>query len=185
MAMTLPTLKTERMSLVPLTDEHLDFECELDSDPEVLRYLYPRRRTRDEVIARHRLRRESADGLGYWVGMLDGEPVGWWLLVPSDEPAVMPGVELGYRLLRRHWRRGLASEGALAVLGHAFDTLGADRVFATTMAVNTGSRGVMTKVGMRHVRTFEYPLAEGEEPLPGNDEGEVEYALTRSDWQTR
>lgn len=182
MAVTLPTLTTPRLTLAPLTDAHLDFEIELDSDPEVLRHLHPRARTREEIIARHRLRRESSNGLGYWVGALGDEPVGWWLLAPSDDPDVMPGVELGYRLLRRHWRHGLASEGSVALLEHAFHTVGADRVFATTMAVNTGSRAVMTKLGMRHLRTFDFPLAPGEEALPGNDEGEVEYAITRDDW---
>lgn len=182
---TLPTLTTPRLTLVPLTDAHLDLEFELDTDPEVLRHLYPRPRTREEIITRHRLRRESYNGLGYWVGMLDSEPVGWWLLAPSEDPDVMPGIELGYRLLRRHWRRGFASEGAAALLEYAFTTVATDRVLATTMAVNTGSRAVMERIGLQYVRTFDYPLAPGEEPLPGNDEGEVEYALTRDAWLAR
>jgi RimJ/RimL family protein N-acetyltransferase len=42
--MTQPTLDTERLRLVPLADEHLEFEVELDSDPEVMRYLAGRAR---------------------------------------------------------------------------------------------------------------------------------------------
>jgi RimJ/RimL family protein N-acetyltransferase len=43
--MTQPTLDTERLRLVPLADEHLEFEVELDSDPEVMRYLAGRARS--------------------------------------------------------------------------------------------------------------------------------------------
>ena len=34
-----PVIHTERLRLVPLADEHLDLEVELDSDPEVLRFI--------------------------------------------------------------------------------------------------------------------------------------------------
>lgn len=183
--MQLPILTTPRLSLVPLAETHLEFEVELDSDPEVMRYLHPHGHTRDETIERHHRRlweTTEPNGLGYWVGMLDDQPVGWWLLAPSDDPAVMPGVELGYRLLRRHWRRGLAGEGATVLLEHAFTIVGTERVFATTMAVNAGSRAVMERIGLEHVRTFAYPLGPGEETLPGIEEGEVEYAITRNRW---
>jgi RimJ/RimL family protein N-acetyltransferase len=58
----------------------------------------------------------------------------------------------------------------------------AHRVIAQTMAVNTGSRGVLAAVGMRHVRTF-FPA--WDDPLPGADEGEVEYEITRAMWGAR
>ena len=45
------TLHTERLTLVPLTDEHLEWEVELDSDPEVMRYLSGRASSREEVEA--------------------------------------------------------------------------------------------------------------------------------------
>ena len=47
--MAQPTLRTQRLTLVPLADEHLEHEVELDSRPEVMRYLTGRPRTRDEV----------------------------------------------------------------------------------------------------------------------------------------
>jgi hypothetical protein len=43
-----------RLTLVPLADEHL--ELELDSDPEVMRYLTSWAATRDEVERAHRRR---------------------------------------------------------------------------------------------------------------------------------
>lgn len=40
-SVTQPSLRTARIELVPLADEHLELEVELDSDPEVLRYVNP------------------------------------------------------------------------------------------------------------------------------------------------
>jgi RimJ/RimL family protein N-acetyltransferase len=89
--------------------------------------------------------------------------------------------ELGYRLLRRYWRRGLASEGARELIRHGFDDLGLSRIFAETMAVNEASRATMAAVRMRHVRTFHQAW---QEPVPGSELGEVEYAITRQQWLT-
>ncbi|WP_436533573.1 GNAT family N-acetyltransferase [Actinoplanes sp. HUAS TT8] len=96
-----------------------------------------------------------------------------------DDPTI---AELGYRLARRYWRQGLAGEASRMLLRHAFDTVGQSRVIAQTMAVNIGSRGVMETIGMRYVRTF-HPL--WDDPLPGSENGEVEYELTREMWTAR
>jgi RimJ/RimL family protein N-acetyltransferase len=112
----------------------------------------------------------------------DGEFVGLMMLPPAhgpdqpDDPAVS---DLGYRLVRRRWRQGLASEASRVLLRHAFETVGQNRAIAQTMAVNLGSRGVMAAVGMRYVRTYFPPW---DDPLPGADSGEVEYEMTREMW---
>ncbi|TDC28095.1 N-acetyltransferase, partial [Micromonospora sp. 15K316] len=41
--MSQATLHSARIRLVPLADEHLEHEVELDADPEVMRYLGPPR----------------------------------------------------------------------------------------------------------------------------------------------
>ncbi|MEU4420449.1 GNAT family N-acetyltransferase [Actinoplanes sp. NPDC024001] len=180
-----PILRTDRLLLVPLADEHLDLEVELDSDPEVLRYIFGRSRSREEVIESHATRMDlgrKVDGLGFWMAFGAGDEfVGLMMLPPAPGPE--PGVaELGYRLVRRFWRQGLASEVSRELLRHAFQTAGQQRVIAQTMAVNAGSRGVMAAVGMRHVRTF-HPVFD--DPLPGAEQGEVEYAITREEWAAR
>ena len=181
-------LRTARLTLVPLAEEHLEFEVELDADPDVMRYLEPRPRTRAEVIGFHRRRlalADSAPGLGFWVGLRDGEPVGWWLLDVVQDDAGQPvpdQAELGYRLLPRWWRQGLAGEGARELLRHAFADLGLTRVIAQTMAVNAGSRATMATVGMTHVRDVS---ADFPEPVPGAEHGEVEYAITAQEWRAR
>jgi RimJ/RimL family protein N-acetyltransferase len=178
------TLHTGRIALVPLADEHLEFEVELDADPEVMRYLTGRASTPEQVAVAHRRRLGAAvDGLGYWIGFVEGEPVGWWTIEPPRQPneahAVGRQAELGYRLLRPHWRNGLGSEGARELVRHGFADLHLDRIFAETMAVNTASRTTMASVGLRHVRTFHPHF---DHPLPGSEHGEVEYAITREDW---
>jgi RimJ/RimL family protein N-acetyltransferase len=186
--MTRAVLRTDRLLLEPLSDTHLELEVALDGDPRVMRYLEPRPRTRAEVLARHVERLAvagRAPGLGSWVGSVDGDPVGWWLLDVPERPDQGPAAgqaELGYRLLPRWWCQGLATEGARELVRHAFADLGLRRVFAETMAVNAGSRAVLTAVGMRYVRTFHLPW---DTPLAGSEHGEVEYELTREAWLAR
>jgi hypothetical protein len=67
------TLQTDRITLVPLADEHFEWEVELDSDLAVMRYLSGRASTREEVVASHARRMAAAqnvDGLGFWVGLV-------------------------------------------------------------------------------------------------------------------
>lgn len=198
-----PILRTARLLLVPLADRHLELEVELDADPEVLRYLTGRARSRQEVIVSHAARMalaEKVDGLGYWMAFgsdggrrgstppeteTDGDFIGMMMLPPAhgpdqpDDPAVS---ELGYRLVRRFWRQGLAGEASRVLLRHAFDTVGQSRVIAQTMAVNAASRGVMESVGLRYVRTY-FPT--WDDPLPGAELGEVEYDMTAEAWRAR
>ncbi|WP_410629910.1 GNAT family N-acetyltransferase [Amycolatopsis sp. cmx-4-83] len=178
----MPTLRTPRLTLVPLTDEHLDLEYELDSDPEVMRYLTGRAATRDEVEQAHR--RRMSTGHGFWMGFADEDFVGWWILRPPhgpDQPDVEGEAELGYRLLRRHWRQGYAREGSLELLRYGFEELGLDRIFAQTMAVNTPSRATMASVGLTFARAFTSAI-DYEDHIDGADQGEVEYEIKRERW---
>ena len=179
-----PTLHTERITLVPLADEHLEHEVELDSRPEVMRFLTGRARTREEVETIHRRRlaiAREAPGLGFWSGFVGDAFVGWWILEPPEREAQRTAgqAELGYRLLPRFWRQGLASEGARELIRYGFEELHLERIIAETMTVNEASRATMQSVGLRYVRTFHL---EFDDPLPGTEQGEVEYAITRDEW---
>ncbi len=182
-----PVIHTDRLLLVPLADRHLELEVELDSDPAVLRYISGRAPTREEVVGSHATRMalgRKVPGLGFWIASTrDGDEfVGLMMLPPAhgpDQPDDPTVADLGYRLVRRCWRQGLATEASRALLRHAFETVGMRRVIAQTMAVNAASRGVMTAAGLRYVRTY-HP--EFDDPLPGSEWGEVEYEMTREDW---
>jgi RimJ/RimL family protein N-acetyltransferase len=116
-------------------------------------------------------------------GGLDELFVGWWCATPPLPITGPPSsAELGWRLRRERWGEGLATEGAAAVVEHCFGTVGLDQLTAETMAVNAASRGVMRKLGMTHVRT---EVREWDDPLPGAEEGEAVYALSRTDWASR
>jgi RimJ/RimL family protein N-acetyltransferase len=184
--MSQSTLRSFRIRLLPLTDEHFEHERELDADPAVMRYLdNGRPRTREEVEHDHRVRLAAAaraPGLGFWAGFVDGRFVGWWALEPparADQGPVGGQAELGYRLLSRYWRQGLASEGARELIRHGFDDLGLSRIFAETMAVNVASRATMAAVGLKYVRTM---VLDWDDPIPGAEHGEVEYAVTKDEW---
>ncbi|MCE0536315.1 GNAT family N-acetyltransferase [Kineosporia rhizophila] len=178
-------LSTARLLLTPLAPEHLDHEIELDTDPQVMRYLFNGRpRPRADIVEAHHRRLVVAQdhpGLGYWTGFLDGAFVGWWVLLPVlDDGVARPDeAEVGYRLLPRFWRQGLASEGSIALLHQAFTGLGLQRVIAQTMAVNEASRATMSKIGLRYLRTFHETW---DEPIAGYEHGEVEYAVSRDEW---
>jgi RimJ/RimL family protein N-acetyltransferase len=60
--------------------------------------------------------------------------------------------EIGYLVARAHWRRGIATEAALALREYAFSTLGRTRVISLIRAENLPSQGVARKLGMIHER---------------------------------
>lgn len=185
-----PVLHTERLLLRPLTDADLDRVVELHGDPEVMRFIgsgqpATRERVRREVLPALTRRHPATGAPGYWAAEERGTGtfLGWFELLPVDEPAgAGTVVELGYRLRRGAWGRGYATEGARALVRAGFVELGVRRVTAETMAVNTGSRRVLEKVGLRHVRTF---FGDWPEPIAGAEHGDVEYALTREEWAAR
>jgi RimJ/RimL family protein N-acetyltransferase len=177
-------VETPRLVLRRLSMDDLDDMVALDSDPEVMRYVTggagtSREDMRDDLLP-HLMRYDERPG-GY--GFLAAEDhagtfLGWFHLRPP--PGSPPDeAELGYRLNRAAWGRGYATEGARALVDRAFRDLGARRVWASAMAVNTGSVRVMEKCGMRLVRRFAF----SGEPIPGAEEGDVEYAITREEWE--
>lgn len=68
--------------------------------------------------------------------------------VPAFEAPFMPAVEIGWRLAYDYWGRGLATEGAGAVVRYAFETLKLDSLVSFTATANLRSRRVMEKIGM-------------------------------------
>jgi RimJ/RimL family protein N-acetyltransferase len=181
-------LETDRLTLRRFTEEDVDNLFELNSDPEVMRYLTggqptPREEIRDNIIPFHLGIYERFDGLGTWAAEArsTGEFLGWFHLRPGRDEDI-DDIELGYRLRRAAWNKGYGTEGSRALIRKGFTGLGAERVFAHTMTVNTASRRVMEKSGLVLVRTFPH---EGPDVIEGSEHGEVEYALTKTEWETR
>jgi RimJ/RimL family protein N-acetyltransferase len=133
-----------------------------------------------------RIERSFEDnGYGLWAVQPDGErePAGFVGLCPLD-PALpsAPGVELGWRLARRHWGRGLAYECACASADFAFDRLGIGELVATTAALNERSRRLMERLGMERDAgdDFDHPhVPTGHRLAP-----HVLYRLRASEWRS-
>jgi RimJ/RimL family protein N-acetyltransferase len=178
--------RTERLVLRRFTAADEDALVELSSDPEVMRFLTGGRPASREAVRTRTLPQLLAypdDVLGPWAALTrSGDFLGWLSLhVQPDGPGPDgPGPELGYRLRRAAWGHGYATEGSRALVDRAFAETDTRRIWATTMAVNTRSRRVLERVGLRHVRTYHEHF---EDPIAGTEHGEVEYAVTRSEWQ--
>jgi RimJ/RimL family protein N-acetyltransferase len=171
-------LSTDRLTLSPLAATDLPYLVALNGDAEVMRYITGRAMTPEEVAAELPSLLDSERGLRLWSGYAaDSSFTGVWFL--SADPDDAAAGELGWRLPRSAWGRGLAAEGARALLEHGFFTLGLARLWAETMAVNAQSRRVMEKLGMEHVRSH---VETWEDPIPGWEQGEVVYELTRTEY---
>jgi RimJ/RimL family protein N-acetyltransferase len=190
-------LETERMVLRQFTIADLDHLADLDSDPEVMRFLTggiptPREAIQNEILPSFLRSYEPVSGLGVFAAIRkeSGEFLGWFAFRPKD--AAHPDeVSLGYRLRRAVWGHGYATEGARALIRKGFTELGVQRVFATTYQDNLASRRVMEKAGLTLVRTYRMTVADllanettyhstSEELWDGDD---VEYALLKADWE--
>ncbi|MFD1935994.1 GNAT family N-acetyltransferase [Nonomuraea mangrovi] len=179
------TLETERLTLRRLTEDDLDNLFALNNDPEVMRFLnggkpVPREEIRDVGLPALLAYYDRPGGFGFWAAeeKATGEFIGWFHFRPGKDAP--PGeLELGYRLRRSAWGKGYGTEGSRALIDRGFTEQGVERVTAYTMAVNTGSRRVMEKSGLTFVRTF---FEDWPEAIEGSEHGEVEYALTKSEW---
>jgi RimJ/RimL family protein N-acetyltransferase len=179
-------LRTPRLVLRQFTEDDVDNLFSLNGDPEVMRYLgrpTPREVLRDEIIPFHLGVYERLDRLGHWAAesASSGEFLGWFHFRPGPAGDIT-NVELGYRLLRSAWNHGYGSEGSRALISMGFNDLGVQRVFAHTMTVNAASRRVLEKCGLTLVRTTAYEGPDAD-VIDGAEHGEVEYALTKAEWE--
>lgn len=180
-------LESERLTLRRFTEADEDNLVELDSDPQVMRFL-----TGGEPTSREEVRSrilpilfdyyERFEGLGFWAAeeKSTGQFLGWFHFRPRKNAPRDGEIELGYRLRRPAWGKGYATEGSRALIRKGFTESEVERVVAETMAVNLGSRRVLEKAGLTLVRTF-HP--DGQDSVEGSEHGVVEYALTRADWE--
>jgi len=87
-------------------------------------------------------------------------------------------IEIGWRLREDAWGQGYAKEAATAALRHAFETLGAERVVALTVAGNAASWGLMLRLGMERREALDYVDADWPESM----NPVIVYAMERERW---
>jgi RimJ/RimL family protein N-acetyltransferase len=195
MADTGVLLETERLVLRRFTEDDDDGLYELDSDPDVMRFLNrgiptPREVIKADILPLFTSYDEYLPGLGFWAAIerASGAFLGWFSFRSSDG-AEPPEVQLGFRLRRDAWGRGYATEGARALIRLGFTDLGVERVTATTYEDNLVSRRVLEKVGMTLTRRFRMTSADfdavdtyqttTQEPWDGDD---LEYSISAGDY---
>ncbi|WP_042371756.1 GNAT family N-acetyltransferase [Streptacidiphilus neutrinimicus] len=181
-------LKTERLVLRRFTANDADLLIELDSDPAVMRYLSGGAATAPETVRESHLPFILA-GYERWHGELGlfaayeivGDAfVGWFCLRPEPD-GPRDEAELGYRLRQDAWGKGYATEVSRALLHKGFTELGVRKVWAATMALNSGSRHVMEKVGMTFAHTL--PTPDDMQMVEGAELGGVQFEITKEQWE--
>lgn len=153
--------ETERLILREFLPSDVEGFFALDSDPEVHRYLGTTPiQTREQIMdAIQFIRQQYADnGIGRWaiIDKNTHEFIGWagLKLIKESTNKHINYYDLGYRLRKEYWNKGIATEAAKASLVYAFDILDASEVYAMANCENTGSNKVLTKAGLTLLETF-------------------------------
>ena len=175
-------LRTERLILRLFTSGDLEAVYDMQSRPEVARYLYWSPRDRDgaaeslrEKLKCSRIEVEG-DILNLAVVRASGGPVIGDMMLHYVS-AEHRQAEIGYIIHPDAQGEGLATEAARALVDLAFRELGAHRVFGQIDARNTASARVLERVGMRR----EAHLVENEW-VKGEWTDEVIYAVLADEW---
>jgi RimJ/RimL family protein N-acetyltransferase len=179
-------LETARLRLREFTLDDADRIVELDSDPDVMRFISygaptPRSAIVEKVLPSWISYYKRVERVGFWAAEVraTGEFAGWFHLRPDR--FVADEQELGYRFKKSTWGRGYATEGSLALLRDGFAVSSFPKVTARTLLRNVGSQRVMQKCGLTFEERFTYP----EHILRGGNEGSrqaVKYSVLRDDW---
>ena len=151
--------ETQRLIYRQFTSEDFNNLYALDTDPEVMRFISggipnseeTTRNSLSRVIEKYK----TWGHLGLWAAETKDtkEFIGWFAVKP------LPGVdeiEVGYRLAKKYWGQGYATEGAREMVRIGYERAKLEKIMAITMPGNLASQNVLKKVGFEYV--FEKPL---------------------------
>lgn len=180
-----PRLGTARLRLRRWTSGDRAPFAAINGDPEVAATLgAPLTRERSDALIDRIEHDFDRDGFGLWVVDPVDAPgcVGFvGLSIPRFEAAFTPCVEIGWRLARRVWGRGYATEAAFEVLRFGFEDAGLTEVVSFTARSNVRSQAVMHRLGMVHdpAEDFDHPSLEPGHPLRRH----VLHRLSADEWR--
>jgi RimJ/RimL family protein N-acetyltransferase len=146
----------------------------LDSDPDVMRYVGSPAGPRppEETAERVRQRIHEDQGpLGFWLVESRGDG-GFRGLCALIRMETGDDVEFAYRLARRAWGQGIATEAGGALLEYAFHAVELPRIVAVTYPENCASQRVLEKLGFTHHGFLDYKGVRA-----------AHYVLTRAAWR--
>jgi RimJ/RimL family protein N-acetyltransferase len=172
-------LETERLRLRTWNPADREPFARMNADPGVMEF-FPGvlSRSQSDALVDRIEAHFSKHGFGPFAAELraTGEFIGFTgLSAPSFKAHFTPCMEIGWRLARDYWGRGLATEAARAVLHHGFETLLIDEIVSFTTPANLRSRRVMEKIGLTRdpADDFDHP------GLPEGQRRHVLYRLAR------
>jgi RimJ/RimL family protein N-acetyltransferase len=150
--------------------------------PAVMRWLGGVQDAAGRAAGEARIESYRADhGHTFWVveRKHDGALLGFCGLKRSNQAGGPQGMmEVGWRFREDAWGQGYAKEAAAASLCLAFDRFGADEVIALTVQGNTGSWGLMLRLGMERREDLDFDNADFDPENPRI----IAYAITQEAW---
>ena len=156
-------IETERLILRGLLPSDAANMFELDSSPEVHKYLgnNPIQKIEQAENAIANIRQQYLDtGIGRWatIEKSTGEFIGWSGLkfITEQENNQTNFHDVGYRFIPKYWGRGYATESTKSALEYAFTTMNLKEVIGTCHEENSASRKVLEKCGLQFVEKFDY-----------------------------
>ncbi|MBU2526472.1 MAG: GNAT family N-acetyltransferase [Bacteroidetes bacterium] len=156
-------VETERLILREILPTDIDGMFELDSDPKVHRYLGNKPITdKDQIVKVINFIRQQyiEHGIGRFaiVDKKTNTFMGWTGLKLETKRINnhQNYYDLGYRLIRKYWGQGIASESAIASIDYAFNILNLEEVYAAAGCENIASNKIIQKVGLNFIQTFYY-----------------------------
>ncbi|MDO8431914.1 MAG: GNAT family protein [Candidatus Binatus sp.] len=174
-------LETPRLILRRFRQSDLEALMAYRNDPDVARYqawVSFSRKEAEDFIARQSRARPGIPGRWFQFaaeikdsGVLAGDCA---LLVIRAARGI---AEIGYTFSRAYQGAGLATEAARTVIDYGFDSLGLNRVIATTDCRNIRSIALMKRLGMRQEGHFIQNRW-----FKGSWCDEYQYAVLREEW---
>jgi len=165
------TLRTDRLILRRWRDSDREPFQALNADPRVMEF-FPNTLTpeeSDQAIDRIEKHFDAHGFSLYAAEIIETQTfIGFvGISIPMFDAPFMPAVEIGWRLAYDYWGRGLATEGARAVVRHAFEALKLPSLVSFTVPANLRSRRVMQNIGMIHdpADDFDHPRLPPGHPL--------------------
>lgn len=142
--------QTPRLLLRQFTETDAPLILELNSDPEIVKYVHePTLKTIEqaEIILNNNILPQYKNNLGRWAihTKEDNEFIGWCGLKYRPE---LDETDLGYRLMQKAWGKGYATEAARHTLDHGFRVLDLKLITGRAHIENTASINVLEKIGM-------------------------------------
>lgn len=157
-----PILETDRVRLRSWGKEDLDAYIAMGADREVMKY-FPGLLSRQEAIGHVADLQERWRnwGFGYWAIETREIPFAGWvgLSRPNLDAHFSPCVEIGWRLAKAAWGKGIASEGAQLALQFGFQIKKISEIVAMVSVENRPSCRVAERIGMTRTPKddFTYP----------------------------